>query len=67
MGGRAVNLKRLDWILLKVQDVQLRERDEKFINSLIERRERYGDSIRITEKQETWLENIAERYIGDEQ
>ena len=59
-------LARLDWILTKAQIADengelRRSRDVEFINDLTDRRENYGDKIRVSEKQWEWLEAIAER------
>lgn len=57
-----MDLKRLDWILLKAQEAQtLTAWEDGFVADLIERRDRYGDSISISERQEEVLERIAEK------
>lgn len=54
-----MDLRRLDWILVKAQDIELTAWEEKFIADMTERRERLGDRISISEKQEEVLERIA--------
>jgi len=54
-----MDLRRLDWILTKAQDADLTDWEAAFIDDLIERRERLGDAIRISERQEEVLERIA--------
>lgn len=55
-----MDLKRLDWVLTKAQDsTTLTLWETCFINDLIERRERFGDRIIISERQEEVLERIA--------
>jgi len=56
-----MNLKRLDWILKKAQDAELTDWEEKFIDDMIEKREKKGVFIYITEAQEEVLERIAEK------
>ncbi len=56
-----MNLKRLDWILVKAQEADLTAWEEKFWLDMIERRERLGDNIRISDKQAEVLERIAEK------
>jgi hypothetical protein len=56
-----MDLRRLDWILVKAQDIDLSTWEEKFIADMTERRERYGDKITISDKQEEILERIAEK------
>ena len=57
-----MNLKRLDWILCKVQEsATLTPRELKFIDDMTNRRERFGDRITVTEAQEEWLERISEK------
>ena len=57
-----MDLKRLDWVLCKAQDATtLTEWEDKFLNDFIERRERQGDAIKVSEKQEEILERIAEK------
>ncbi len=56
-----MDLKRLDWILTKAQDSHLTEWEGGFIDDLTERRERLGDRITISERQEDVLERIAEK------
>jgi len=55
-----MDLKRLDWILSKAQaSHDLTEWESGFIDDLTDRRERLGDRIIISEKQEEILERIA--------
>jgi len=54
-----MELKRLDWILVKVQDADLSSWEENFIDDLTNRREKLGDDLKISEKQEEILERIA--------
>lgn len=56
-----MDLKRLDWILIKAQSAELTSWEEKFVADMIERRERHGDRLTISEKQEEVLERIAEK------
>ena len=64
-----MNLKRLDWILTKAQDVELTPWEESFINSMIEKVECFQrrsvthgySEIHISERQEAVLERIAEK------
>ena len=57
-----MDLKRLDWILVKAQEAStLTPWEDKFISDLIDRRERHGDRISISEKQEEILERISEK------
>ena len=54
------DLKRLDWILSKAQSsYTLTPWEQDFIDDLTDRREKYGDRIRISERQEEILERIA--------
>lgn len=61
LGVVPMDLERLDWILTKAQDADLTDWEEEFLDSMIERRERYGPRIRISEPQEEVLERIAEK------
>jgi len=54
-----MDLDRLDWILIKAQTMDLTEWEEGFVGDMTERRERYGDSVTVSEKQEEVLERIA--------
>jgi hypothetical protein len=45
-----MELKRLDWILIKAREMILTPWEETFIKDLTERREKYGDDITITIK-----------------
>ena len=57
-----MNLKRLDWVLIKAQEATtLTEKEAAFIDDMVERREKCGDRLKISEKQEDWLEAIAEK------
>lgn len=56
-----MDLRRLDWILVKAQGADLTPWEEKFIDDLTKQRERYGDDVRISERQEEVLERIAEK------
>ncbi len=56
-----MDLQRLDWVLLKAQTMVLSAREERFVNDMIERRERDGDAVRVSGAQEDWLEAIAAR------
>ena len=57
-----MDLKRLDWILCKAQEAaSLTAWEESFISDLVESRERQGDWINISERQEEILERIAEK------
>lgn len=56
------DLKRLDWILAKAQGANtLTAWKQDFIDDLTDRREKYGDRIHISERQEEILERIAEK------
>ena len=59
--GRTMELDRLDWILIKAQTAQLTVWEEGFITDITNRRERLGDKITISDKQEEVLERIAEK------
>lgn len=54
-----MDLKRLDWILVKAQSADLTAWEESFVSDLTNRRERYGDSLAISERQEEILERIG--------
>ena len=54
-----MDLRRLDWILVKAQETDLSDFEARFINDFTERRECYGDRIHVSEKQEEVLERIA--------
>lgn len=54
-----MNLQRLDWILKKALDIDLTPWEENFINTFIDRRERLGDKVIVSEAQEEVLERIA--------
>ena len=55
-----MDIKRLDWILSKAQSATtLTEWESGFVDDLTDRRERQGDRITISEKQEEILERIA--------
>lgn len=57
-----MDLKRLDWILTKAQTAaDLTVWEESFVNDLVKRREKYGDKIVISERQEGVLERISEK------
>ena len=57
-----MNLKRLDWVLCKAQEAHsLTPWEESFVADLVRRRERQGDAINISERQEEVLERIAEK------
>lgn len=57
-----MDLRRLDWILVKAQAAAtLTVWEDKFVADMIARRERQGDGIRISERQEEALERIAEK------
>lgn len=56
-----MDLDRLDWILTKAQETELTEWEETFVADLTERRERFGNAIRISNRQEAALERIAEK------
>lgn len=56
-----MDTKRLDWILTKAQESDLTSWEESFISDLTKRREKYGDKINISERQEEILERIAEK------
>lgn len=56
-----MDLDRLDWILTKVEDSDLTPWEEDFITDIFSRRQRYGESVRISERQEEVLERIAEK------
>ncbi|MBB4287923.1 hypothetical protein [Roseospira goensis] len=56
-----MDLRRLDWILIKAQTMSLSPREQRFIADMIDRRERYGDAVPVSDKQEDWLESIAAR------
>ena len=54
-------LERLDWILVKADSAELTEWEEGFIAGMVKRRERYGDSITVTEKQWAVLDRIHDK------
>ena len=55
-----MELKRLDWILSKAQSSNdLTPWEQSFIDDLTDRRERLGDRITISDRQEDILERIA--------
>ncbi len=57
-----MDLKRLDWILVKAQSAStLSVWEQDFVDDLTDRRERQGDRIRISERQEEILERISEK------
>ena len=56
-----MDLRHLDWILIKAQDADLTPWEDGFLADMIERREKYGDRITISEKQEEILERIGEK------
>lgn len=57
-----MDLKRLDWILVKAGEAAtLTPWEEKFVTDLVDRRERLGDRITISERQEEILERISEK------
>ena len=54
--------KRLDHVLKKCLDATtLTEWEEKFMNDMIERREKLGDRITVSEKQEEILERMGNK------
>lgn len=54
-----MDLKRLDWILIKAQSIKLNAWEQNFINEFTERRERLGDALTVSEAQEEILERIS--------
>ena len=56
-----MNLKRLDWVLLKAQDIELTPWEESFVRDMTRQRERYSDGVSVSERQEDVLERIAEK------
>ena len=57
-----MDMNRLDWVLAKAQEARtLTEWESKFIDDLTDRRERQGDRLVITERQEEVLERISEK------
>ena len=57
-----MDLKRLDWILAKAQSAStLTEWESGFVDDLTDRRERLGDRIKISDRQEEILERISEK------
>jgi hypothetical protein len=57
-----MDFARLDWVLAKAQaSVSLTAWEDEFINDLTDRRARYGDRIRISDRQEEILERISEK------
>lgn len=56
-----MDLKRLDWILVRAQEADLTAWEEGFVREMTDRRERRGDRIIISERQEEILERIAEK------
>lgn len=57
-----MNLERLDWILVKAGEARtLTPWEESFIRDFVERREKYGDGIYISDRQGVVLEKIAEK------
>ena len=56
-----MDLRRLDHILTKAQDTDLTVWEESFISDVMNRRERLGDAVLVSEKQEDILERISEK------
>ena len=57
-----MDLKRLDWVLSKAQSSStLSSWEQDFVDDLTDRRERQGNWIRISERQEEILERISEK------
>ena len=56
-----MNPKRLDWVLTKALDADLTAWEESFVKDMMERRERMGDRMKISDAQEEVLERIAEK------
>ncbi len=55
-----MELRRLDWILSKAQDMDtLDDWEIKFIEDMTNQREALGDSMTVTPRQEIILERIA--------
>lgn len=53
--------RRWLWLLSKCQDVDLSDREERFVNDLIRKSDKQGDNFFLTEAQDEWLEAIARR------
>ena len=57
-----MDLKRLDWILAKAQESStLTAWEDSFVSDMTNRREKIGDKIQISERQEDVLERISEK------
>ena len=55
-----MDMARLDWVLAKAQEsATLTPWESAFVDDLTDRRERLGDRITISERQEEILERIA--------
>ena len=52
---------RLNWILSKVQYIDMSEWEQEFVDSMIGRVERYGTRTMVSEKQWTVLDDLARR------
>ena len=64
MGVTGMDADRLQWILNKVDEgwARLSTWEENFLEDMRERLDKYGDNIRISEKQEDVLERISDKY-----
>ena len=56
-----MDLKRLDWILVKALESDLTIWEEGFIDDMIDQRERDGEGKKISDRQEDVLERIAKK------
>jgi hypothetical protein len=53
--------RRWDWLLSKVQDIDLNHREDQFVSDLLRKQDRQRDNFSLSEAQEEWLEAIANR------
>ena len=56
-----MDLKRLDWILVKALESDLTIWEAAFIDDMTDQRERYGEGTKISDRQEDVLERIAKK------
>jgi len=54
-----MDIKRFDWLMLKVRDVDLNTWEEGFIDNMTELRQHSGEMLILSEAQEDTLERIA--------
>ncbi len=60
------DLKRLDWILTKAESGQdnLSAWEQGFVQDMLDRRSKYGERLRLSDRQIEVLEQIAEKAAG---